>query len=138
MERTKWLKTAILILVLLLLTLSVARFVHLWSLRPVEQTSSEFLDALVALDYDMAFAMSDISFKQQVGSAAVLQRELEAQALNLQRWRITERSREENRAETAGTTRFLDGRSGVFQVRLKQEAGRWLVIGFAVRPDNTE
>ncbi|MCB0047825.1 MAG: hypothetical protein H6642_06090 [Caldilineaceae bacterium] len=134
MERAKWWKAGLLAVTLFVLLFSFIQLGRLWSLRAVERTSADFLNALVARDYDMAYAVSDDLFKQQVGSAADLRSRLETSSFILEKWRISRRGRQANSAEINGSAQFIGGRTGDFTIILARTGGVWSITGFSVDP----
>lgn len=135
MTKNGWIKTGLLILIVLAFFIGSAIFGGLWATRSVADVGNQFLSGLADQDYETAYALGGASLRQEIGDPGNLEQALVQQGLIVDEWRIRERSRNGDRGEIAGTVRFIDGRSGRFVVLLQRSEGRWLVTAFSLQPN---
>ncbi|NDJ60935.1 MAG: hypothetical protein GYB67_07410 [Chloroflexi bacterium] len=95
----------------------------------VPEATDAFLGALSSSDYDRAYNQASSEYQAALGSAGVLRDAILEYNLRPTRWNINNININNDRGRVSGSAAFDGGRSGDFEVRLRQSGETWQVDG---------
>ncbi len=122
-RRSKTFATALVVLVLALLTLAAG-----CGLGAVDKAANAFMEDLKAARYADAYALETPTLQQKFGgSAAALEAQIKKWGQQPTEWSFNKLSITDGIGHAHGSATFVDGKKGAVDLELLEQNGKWLV-----------